>query len=202
MEQVETLRDRKKQKTRQVLIATAARLFVEKGFENTTVDEIAYAADVSRRTFFRYFPTKEAVVFPNHEERLELFRRLLREHRQPKSPYRTIQSALIAFAQHYTAAAEELLLEWKIVTSSAVLIARDVELDFEYEQAIADVLRSFWSNGAASERRANIVAGALFGAIRATMREWFASGCKSDLIAEGRETLRIFKESIQEDIAS
>ncbi|HEY8481456.1 MAG TPA: TetR family transcriptional regulator [Spirillospora sp.] len=56
------LRERKKQQTRTALVDAALDLFLSKGYEATTIDEIVAAVDVSQRTFFRYFSTKEEVV--------------------------------------------------------------------------------------------------------------------------------------------
>lgn len=57
------LRERKKLRTRETVRREAFRLFERNGYAQTTVDQIAEAADVSPRTFFRYFPTKESVLF-------------------------------------------------------------------------------------------------------------------------------------------
>src|SRR5215218_2955569 len=57
------LRERKKQRTRAHIAATARALFAERGFEQVTVAEVARAADVSQQTVFNYFPTKEDLVY-------------------------------------------------------------------------------------------------------------------------------------------
>ena len=57
------LRERKKLRTRAAIQKEAMRLFLEKGFEDTTIEEIAEAVEISPSTFFNYFPSKDAVVF-------------------------------------------------------------------------------------------------------------------------------------------
>ena len=62
------LRQRKRQQTRERLTQAAIALFLERGFEATTLDDIAAAADISRRNFFHYFASKEDVVFAWQDE--------------------------------------------------------------------------------------------------------------------------------------
>jgi AcrR family transcriptional regulator len=68
------LRQRKKDSSRRAIEDAAWELFAEKGYEETSVNDIAERADVAPRTFFRYFPTKEAVMYPQFEELLQSVR--------------------------------------------------------------------------------------------------------------------------------
>jgi len=79
-----SLRERKKLATRRLLRRAALELVAERGLANVTVEDIAEAADVSPRTFFNYFPSKEAVLFGGYEERAAA----LRERVATRSPGR------------------------------------------------------------------------------------------------------------------
>ena len=76
------LRERKKQKTRDAIVDAALKLFADRGYEATTIADIAAAADIAPRTFFGYFPTKEAVVFHDKATTIDSLRERItgREH--------------------------------------------------------------------------------------------------------------------------
>lgn len=67
-----SLRDRKRERTRRALIAAAAELFEHQGYDETTVAEIAAAADIGTRTFFGYFASKEDILFPESDTRSQI----------------------------------------------------------------------------------------------------------------------------------
>ena len=189
METEPTLRERKKLRTRDALISASHRMFVKRGFENVTVDEIAVAADVSRRTFFRYFPSKEAVVFANVDERIAMFAELLGERHDGEGPFQAVRRSLMMLAQDYTEHRAEVVQVQRIVEKSPTLIAAEHAIDLEWEAVIADALLARTGTTEATARRARMIAGATIGVVRATLREWFAADGAGDLVAMGAENL-------------
>src|SRR5260370_17036271 len=87
-------RDRKKSETRQALREAAHRLFAEKGFSRTTIDDIAEAADVSRRTFFRYYDSKDDLLRADVADLLPVMLAALRRRPAEEPPLAAILNAL------------------------------------------------------------------------------------------------------------
>ena len=93
------LRERKKTATQRLLRETALRLFTERGFAAVSVDEIATGADVSRSTFFRYFGSKEAVLFDEIDEQGDVFLKHLNACPKDLTPWEAFEKSLVATSE-------------------------------------------------------------------------------------------------------
>ena len=119
------MRERKKRAARQAIATTARRLFAERGYEAVTVAEIAAAADVSEKTVFNYFPTKEDLAFAGREEGIEQFVTAIAE-RPPSSSildvFRTMTHTVLDV--FVAGGNEDLLAVAKIIRGSRALQER------------------------------------------------------------------------------
>ena len=141
------LRERKKLRTREQITEAAIRLFAERGFDGTTVDDIAEAADVSRRTFFRYFARKEDVVLAWKQEAAEELRRALAQRPAGEAPLDAVQGAISTLAQSYGARRE-------LTLGLLRLFERPLELPHAGHDAWDEILTEGSPPGSASIRRA------------------------------------------------
>src|SRR5690348_11827911 len=92
---METLRERKKQRTRDALLRAAVELFTTRGYEQTTVDDIAEAVDVSQRTFFRYFAGKEEAALALQQLAVARFVEAVRERPADEAPLAALRQAVL-----------------------------------------------------------------------------------------------------------
>jgi AcrR family transcriptional regulator len=95
------LRERKKARTREALQEAAMERFARQGFDGTTVEEIAEACEVSPRTFFRYFPTKEDVLFADGEVRRERLLAVIAERPIDEPAFGALRAAMRTLAADY-----------------------------------------------------------------------------------------------------
>lgn len=184
------LRERKKAKTRRVIQREAFRLFALRGYDATTVDQIAEAAEISQSTFFRYFPTKEDVVIDDDYDPLLMEAFLA----QPASagPVAALRQAMrSAFGEIYEADRPELLQRTRLQLEQPALRARSMANQANTATRLAEATITRYGL-AANDLAAQVFAGAAIGAMYPALDRWVASDGKAflpDLIDECLATL-------------
>jgi AcrR family transcriptional regulator len=134
------LRERKKQQTRQAIHEAAMRLFAERGFEGTTIADIAEAADIAPRTFFAYFASKEEAVFPKFEPAFEEFDRILRERPAGTTALDALRSWVEHAAREYMPAPDQMRLEARLRRDSPAVAACDLRHMRKFEHRLAEAV--------------------------------------------------------------
>jgi AcrR family transcriptional regulator len=178
-----SLRERKKLATRRSLRRVALDLVAERGFAHVTVEDIAEAADVSPRTFFNYFPSKEAALFGANPERVAA----LREHLVHQAPGQTALEALrVVLVGEARALAGELdelggdpafwLKRMKAAHVDPHLRAAQAAHLTMVERVVADALAERLAADPEHDPYPVLLAGAAIGVMRATMTFWAISG--------------------------
>jgi AcrR family transcriptional regulator len=136
------LRARKKRQTRAALATAALKLFAERGYEETTIADIAAAADVSPRTFFSYFPSKEDVVFAEIDDRLEEVAERLADRVPGESPLETIRRGIVGIMEALVAGHGEYgAVQIRLVAERPGLRARALQRLMDTQEEIENRLR-------------------------------------------------------------
>lgn len=134
------IRDRKKAATRQTISDVATRLFVERGFENVSIDEIARVAAVARKTVFNYFPRKEDLLFDREEEGRELVRQALvaRGRQSPIHAFQALMRTLLETQHPLFRITQRPIQFWRTVAESPALTthARALQTTFAEDLAV------------------------------------------------------------------
>ena len=162
------LRERKKARTRAAIREHALRLFREQGYDNTTVEQIADAAEVSPSTFFRYFPTKEDVVLQDDMDLLWMD--VYRAQPPDLGPIAAMRTSVrTAFANLGEAELGELREAMALATAVPAVQARMLEELARTTQRIAEAVAERYGK-AASDFEVQVLAGAVVGV---AMAAWF-----------------------------
>jgi AcrR family transcriptional regulator len=188
------LRERKKQKTRWAIQEHALRLFAEKGYEATTVDQIAAAAEISPSTFFRYFKTKEDLVV---EDEYDAMMEAGLRDRPPEMPALPAirETVRLAFAQMTTADRAKLLERSRLIFSVPALRARSVENLLSTIDLIGRGVAERTGRDA-KDVEVRAFAGAVVGALTGVATLWIENDGKVDLGELTDEALGILERGL------
>jgi AcrR family transcriptional regulator len=163
------LRERKKLKTRQAIADTAMRLFLERGFDNVSISEIARATDVSDKTVFNYFPTKEDLFYSRFETFEAALLEAIRERPRGESYVAAFRSFLQGqrglLAKQDADAQQQLRALTRTIVSSRPLLVREEQILAGYTRSLAALIAE--ETGAREDDvEARVVATALIGVHR------------------------------------
>jgi AcrR family transcriptional regulator len=175
---------------RRELVAAAVRLFGSRGYEETTVDDIAAAAGVGRRTFFRYFPSKEDAISPDHEVGLARIANVFATA-HPTEPtaalvVRAGETVFDLYADDPALSVERFRLTHEV---PALRDRESARVD-HYRRLFTRQLRERFAGEPDGDLRAAVIGAAVVAAHNLALRSWLADGGRPDPLDEYRARFR------------
>ncbi|WP_042390336.1 TetR family transcriptional regulator [Streptacidiphilus melanogenes] len=174
---------------RESLVQAAFQLFLDRGFEQTTIDDIVSLAGVGRRSFFRYFPSKEDVVFPDHEGCLVDMTEFLHTAPLDGDPVAQVCDASRLVLRMYAADPLFSVQRYRLTRQVPGLRAHELSVVWRYERALAEHLRERGADRADGALRADVVSAAVVAAHNHALRTWLRAGGEGDVQAAMDEAL-------------
>ena len=164
------LRERKRQLTLDRIAETGLKLFIEHGYEATTLDAIAAASGISRRTFFHYLKSKEDVLLEHESGKfLHVLRPTFLKQSPKQSPIDAARKTFLALASTYQT--EESVIADRILRSIETLRLRKEALLVQMEQVLAEAMYELWPD--ATRRPAlRLAAMMAMGTLRFAKENW------------------------------
>ena len=192
------LRERRKRLTATELEAAALRLFGERGFDSVTVDDIAAEADVSRRTFFRYFASKEDVLLADHLVQLARLREAMTARPADEPVLTALRNALLSMSSDFEDRKEMIILRGRIMRDTPSLQARSLVHQKAWEDAMQLMVAERLAVDPVLDLRPGVVSAATLAAMRVAFTNWLTTGAEGDLIALTAEALDLLNGGLQQ----
>lgn len=176
-------RSRKKQRTRQDLLEAGDHLFATRGFDETTTSDIAERADVSQRTLFRHFPTKESLLYADLDDARFELREALAARPDDEPILTVVKRAMLSLAADFESNRDRRLLQARLAATSPTVSAYSRAIvQFNWEREIIAAVAERLGVDPMRDPRPEIIAGAAMSAVRIAMRQWTASGGSADFM--------------------
>ncbi|MEU0632539.1 TetR family transcriptional regulator [Streptomyces sp. NPDC005989] len=172
------LRERKKRRTRDALLHAALDLFTTQGYDETTVDEIVEAVEVSQRTFFRYFASKEEAAFAIQEMVESRFLAELRRRPAAEAPFEALRSAVLCAWNSIGETIEEIVTvelhmrTYRMIESTPSLLAAHLRRCTVLENQIALLIAGREGLDVDEDPRPRVAVAAFCGVMRVSGQLW------------------------------
>ncbi|MCU7822315.1 TetR family transcriptional regulator [Kitasatospora sp. DSM 101779] len=180
---------------RQELASAAMDLFANQGYEETTVDQIAAEAGVARRTFFRYFRSKEEAIFPDHDDTLVRVADLLASAEPEEHPLDVVCRGIKEVLRMYASTPGVSVARYQLIRQVPALREREIAVVARYERLFtryllgrfdaAEQIPPGWQRGGDDDSMlAEVSAAAVVAAHNHVLRRWLRAGGHGDVEAQ------------------
>jgi len=188
-----------RRRLRRALAAAAVDLFAANGYEATTVDEIAAAAGVGRRTFFRYFETKDDVLFASHDEIVAEMAEVFAAADPGRDPVEVACAAVGLVLDAYAADLDVSLKRFALTRAVPALRDKEVATVDRYQRVLARYLQARFEDQGdeAASLRAAVIAAAIAAANNHVLRRWLRSGGEGDIKADAAEAFALVADAFR-----
>jgi AcrR family transcriptional regulator len=184
IDQAPTRRERKKLETRQALEQAALRLFGERGYEQTTVEDIAEAADVAVRTFFRYFSSKQDVLFGEVvTDRVTRLRTELSARPNDEDPVASVRFVMDLLDFNGPDEEGQIMARMELMRRQPSFVARYLEIMDQMRTVVVEFVAERTGRDARRDLYPLLVGGACAAAWDSSLKLWVESGGTASLRA-------------------
>ncbi|MEU5429830.1 TetR family transcriptional regulator [Streptomyces olivoreticuli] len=185
---------------RRKLAAAAMELFATKGYEATTVDEIAATAGVARRTFFRHFRSKEEAIFPDHDDTLVRAEGVLDAAPPHENPLDTVCRGIKEVMRMYAASPAVSVERYRLTREVPALREREIASVARYERLFTRYLLGHFDESAHhvgddDPLLAEVAASAVVTAHNHVLRRWLRGGGEGDVETQLDHAFAIVRET-------
>jgi AcrR family transcriptional regulator len=181
-------------------------LFSTKGYEASTVDEIAAAAGVARRTFFRHFRSKEEAIFPDHDDTLVRVQAVLDSAEPGDDPLGTVCRGITEVLRMYAESPEISVERYRLTRDVPALREHEIASVARYDRLFTRYLLSHFDEAAHradddGPLLAEVAASAVVAAHNHVLRRWLRAGGDGNVEAQLEHAFRVIKDSFGTGVA-
>jgi AcrR family transcriptional regulator len=174
------LHDLRRRSTHDALRRVALASFACKGFANVTVTELAREAGVTERTFFRHFPTKEAVLFQDYETQLEWLAEALAQRPPSESLFDAVLASVETFPHDVEVVRQAAIARAELISADRIAAHLRV-VQSSFAQVLTEFVRKRYPDVPNLDLVAEVAGSTLAAALVVAVENWGRSGCAGDL---------------------
>jgi len=191
----ENLHKRRRTQTHEALRQVALERFASEGFGKVTVQQLAREAGVTERTFFRHFPTKEAVLFQDYETQLEWLADALARRPASESLFEAVLASVESYPHDIEVVRQAALARAELITADQVAGHLRV-VQSSFAGVFTDFVKRRYPDVANIELVSEVAGATLAAALVVGVETWGRNGCSQDLAAIAAECLELVRSGL------